>query len=79
VPGVVTQTRPSREQQAAQDAAQLIVFADGVEEVMPGLARKSRCAARDVLWLLDALASERSARQAMQAARDRAVEQLMQR
>jgi hypothetical protein len=72
----VTQTRPDREQQAAKDAAQLIAFADGVEEVMPGLARKSRCAARDVLWLLDALASERSARQAIQAARDALLGQL---
>lgn len=72
-------TRASREQQAARDAAELLTFSDGVEEVMPGLARRSRVSARDVLWLVDLVESERSARQAIQEQRDGLLEQLMRR
>ncbi len=62
----------SREQQAAQAAAELIVFADGAEEAgMIRYAQRARSVARDTLWLVDELAAERSARQAVQTARDR--------
>lgn len=74
--GVATKTR---EEQAARDAAELLTFSDGVEEVMPGLARRSRVAARDVLWLVGLVEAERSARQAIQEQRDGLLEQLMRR
>ncbi len=71
--GVANQTaRATREQQAAQAAAELLVFADGAEEAgMTAYARRARNVARDTLWLIDELAAERSARQALQTARDR--------
>ncbi len=66
--GVANQTaRISREQQAAQAAAELIVFADGAEEAgMIRYAQTARNVARDTLWLVDELAAERSSRQAIQ-------------
>ncbi len=67
----------SREQQAAKAAAELIVFADGAEEAgMIQYAQRARVTARDTLWLIDELAAERSARQALQTARDR-LEQIV--
>lgn len=72
MPNGVTTTR---EQQAAELAAELIVFADGAEEA--GLivyAQRARVVARETLWLVDSLAAERSARVAMQEARDRLLQ-----
>jgi hypothetical protein len=64
--------RQTREQQAAQLAAELIVFADGAEEAgLVTYARRARVVARETLWLVDALEAERSVRRAVQEARDR--------
>ena len=67
----------TREQQAAQQAEQLIVFADGCEEAgLVTYARKARVVARETLWLVETLANERSARQAIQTQRDECLELL---
>ena len=61
-----------RETQARTAARELIVFADGLEQGGWGdYARRARNVARDALWALDELEAERSARQAVQQARDR--------
>lgn len=61
----------TREQQAAQLAAELIVFADGAEEAgLIAYAQRARAVARETIWLADALEAERSARKAIQEARD---------
>ena len=68
----VTQQKTTREQQAAQLANELIVFADGAEEAgLVTYAQRARVVARETLWLVDALEAERSARRAIQEARDR--------
>lgn len=62
----------TREQQAAQLAAELIVFADGAEEA--GLivyAQRARVVARETLWLVGALEGERSFNRALKAKTDR--------
>ncbi len=75
--GVAQQARTTREQQAATAARELIVFADGLEQGGWGdYARRARLVARDALWALDELAAERSARQAVQQARDRLMDML---
>jgi hypothetical protein len=63
-------------------ARDLILFADGVQEGaggFPELARRARVAARDVLELAEQLDAERSARVAMQKARDEALDVLRRR
>lgn len=60
---------------AADRARELVVFADGVAELYPELARKSRLTANDLLEILPMLAAERTARLAIQAARDRLMKQ----
>jgi hypothetical protein len=71
VQGVTT----SREHQAANDAADLIVFADGLEQGgFHDYAQRARVVARETIWLADMLQAERSARVAMQEARDRLLE-----
>ncbi len=75
--GVAQNARVTREEQARLAAAELIVFADGAEEAgMIRYAQRARSVARDTLWLVDELAAERSARQALQTARDR-LEQIV--
>lgn len=69
---VTTEGRRTREQKAAEQAAELLVFADGVEDAgHPELARRSRNVARETIWLVEMVAAERSTRLAMQEARDR--------
>ena len=69
--------RLSRDQQAAQQAAELIVFADGMEAVgYTDYAQRARVVARETIWLVDELEQERSARQAIQRQRDDALELL---
>ena len=65
----------------ARDRAQeLLVFADGFDDAGHlGLATRSRVVARDMLRLIDDLEAERSARQSVQAQRDRAIELLARR
>jgi hypothetical protein len=74
--GVAQQTaRKTREQKAAELAAELIVFADGAEEAgLVAYAQRARVVARETIWLVDALEGERSARRAIQEARDRCVQ-----
>lgn len=70
----VTQTEGSstREQKAAELAAELILFADGAEEAgLIRYAQRARTVARETIWLADALERERSARMAIQEARDK--------
>jgi hypothetical protein len=56
-------------------ARELVVFCDGAEEAgLVGYARRARVVARDVLELVVALEGERSARVAMQEARDQLQE-----
>lgn len=55
-----------------QRARELITFVGGIEEAGFGqLARRSRVVARDALELLEELQVERTARQKIQADRDR--------
>lgn len=70
--GVVTREGSrTREQKAAQLAAELIVFADGAEEAgLVTYAQRARVVARETIWLADALEGERSARRAIQKQRD---------
>jgi hypothetical protein len=68
----------TREQQAAQLAAELIVFADGAEEAgLISYAQRARVVARETIWLAETVERERSARRAIQAARDRCMDILM--
>lgn len=61
-------------------ARALIEFADGMEEVgLASAARRSRVVARDALDLAEHLATERAARQTIQAERDRCVKLLANR
>ena len=71
--GVATQgSRKTREQQAADQARELLVFADGIEDAgHPELARRSRVVARDTIWLVEQLEAERAARIRMTEDRDR--------
>jgi hypothetical protein len=58
-------------------ARDLIARCDGITEAgFPDLARESRYLAGELLRTLDDLAAERSARLAVQAARDRALAML---
>lgn len=53
-------------------ASELMLFCDGAEDAgMAAYARRGRDVARDTLRLLRELEAERSARQAVQAQRDR--------
>lgn len=63
------------EQHAAQRARELVTFADGVGEIYPELARRSRLVANDLLEIVDALTAERHARLTMQLDRDRLLKQ----
>ena len=55
-----------------QDARDLIVFADGVEDAgQRAYAQRARVVARDLLRIADDLRAERSARASIQAERDR--------
>jgi hypothetical protein len=55
-------------------AATFITFCDGADDMgHPEYARRGRVVARDLLRALDELAAERSARVAIQAARDEAI------
>jgi hypothetical protein len=75
VQGVTT----SREHQAANDAADRIVFADGLEQGgFEDYAQRARVVARETIWLADELAAERSARKAIQEQRDRLLELVTQ-
>jgi len=66
-----------RAHQAAQQAHQLIVFADGMEAVgYADYARRARVVAREAIWLAGELEAERSARRAIQRQRDDALELL---
>jgi hypothetical protein len=59
---------------AVTRARELIVFANGLEDAGHAeTARRSRMVARDLLEACDELAAERSARVAIQAARDRCL------
>jgi hypothetical protein len=70
----------TRETIAAAQARDLLTFAEALEDAgMTEAARRSRLVAQDCLWLVGLLADERSARAAMQAARDEAVDLLGQR
>jgi hypothetical protein len=65
--------------QAREQAASLLVFLEGAEdaggaEAGPELRRRSRLLARLALEALDDLESERSARVAIQAQRDRLLQ-----
>jgi hypothetical protein len=72
--------RVTSEQDAVRRARELLTFADGVEEAgLVRFAQKSRVVARDALDLAEQLSAERSARVAMQAARDRCLALLMAR
>jgi hypothetical protein len=54
--GVVTEGARTREQKAAELAAELIVFADGAEEAgLITYAQRARAVAREAIWLADAL------------------------
>lgn len=56
-------------------ARELITFADGLEDGgMTDTARRSRAVARETLELVDAVRSERSARQAAQASYKRCLD-----
>jgi hypothetical protein len=59
------------EQDAQQRARDLVTFADGINEIYPELARRSRLVANDLLELAQALTAERQARLAIQVDRDR--------
>ncbi len=64
-----------REQTAATEARDLLVFAEGFDEAgHTGIARRSRVVARELLWALDALQAERSARVAIQKQRDECLQ-----
>lgn len=74
------QPRKTREEQAADQARELLVFADGIEDAgHPDLARRSRNVARETLWLVETVANERSARKAIQQARDGMLQTLANR
>jgi hypothetical protein len=61
------------DQQAAQDAAELLTYADAYEDAgHTELARRSRVVARELQRVLQELDAERSARRAMQEQRDQA-------
>ncbi len=61
----------------AEEARDLLTFADGYEDAgHPELARRSRVVARELLRALQALADERSTREAVQRQRDSALEVL---
>ncbi len=67
--------RQARHDLAAKAAADLIVFADGLEQGGWGdYARRARCVARETIWLAQELEHERAARQAVQTARDRLLQ-----
>jgi hypothetical protein len=66
VQGVTQTARKPREQTAAEQAAELILFADGFEIAFPDIARRARVVARETIWLVDMLQAERSARAALQ-------------
>jgi hypothetical protein len=76
-----TQTaRKPREQVAAELAAELILFADGLEAAgMVEYARRARVVARETIWLVQTLTAERSARKAIQKSRDSLLRDLVQR
>ena len=64
----MTPVTASRHQQAAQQARELIVFADGMEAVgYTDYAQRARVVARETVWLVGELEAERSARRALQA------------
>jgi hypothetical protein len=71
----------TRAQQAARDAAELIMFASGAIDagITPNLAYRARALAREALWLAETLANERRLRIAMQAQRDQARQLLLER
>jgi hypothetical protein len=78
--GVAQNVSPTREQKAAQDAQELILFADGAEEAgLIQYARRARNLARERFWLAQLLEAERSARKTIQEARDRLLEQVTRR
>jgi hypothetical protein len=59
---------------AANQARDLITFADGLEDVgLIDTARRSRVVARDLLEIVDQLRDERSARQAAQKSYERCL------
>jgi hypothetical protein len=65
----------NREETALIQARELIVFADGAEEAgMISYARRARVVARDLIRLAGELETERSARQKIQADRDRCLQ-----
>jgi hypothetical protein len=56
----------------SERARELLAFTDGIAEAgFPELSRLSRVVARDLLEVLEQLDAERSARRAIQEARDR--------
>lgn len=62
----------TREQQAARDAEQLIVFADGAEEAgLTVYARRARVVARETIWLATELENARSTNRALKQKTDR--------
>lgn len=62
--------------EATQDARALIDFAAGAEEAgLVDYARRARRVAWTLLWALDELAAERSARRAVEGDRDRCRDQ----
>ena len=62
----------SRETWSVQEAEELIVFADGLEEAGQSvLAARCRIVGRELIWAIQSLEAERSARVAIQRARDR--------
>lgn len=64
--------REDRAAAAAARARELLLFADGAQDagVQPQLCMRARAVARELIWAVDELASERSARIAMQKQRD---------
>lgn len=64
-------TLTAQERLAAERARELVVFCDGISDLAPDLARRSRIVASDIADLITMLKSERSARVSIQEARDR--------
>jgi hypothetical protein len=60
-------------ERAKREAGELIVFADGVDEGLPGFAARSRNAARDVLELVEAVRAARAGQEAMRTRHEQYV------
>ena len=62
----------TREAWSVKEAEELIVFADGLEEAgQTVLAARCRIVGRELIWAIQSLEAERSARVALGKARDR--------